>query len=79
MSNKFTFNPIEGRFDIVDDEVHEVASPSSTSNDDIEKVTGGIVYFWVDGHRYKLTGTLDDPTGTGGTPMGLLLSLTYAT
>lgn len=78
----FGFNPLTGQFDLVDDEIHQVATPSSTANVDFEVIadgsSNGVVYFWVNNHRFKLTGTLDDPVVVSGTPIGLLLALTTA-
>lgn len=81
MANKFVFNPFTANFDIIDDEVHQVAGASNTANQDLEVIAdgsaNGIIYFWVNGHRFKLTGTVDDPALSSGIPMGLLLALTY--
>lgn len=79
--NKFVFNPLGDPFDVVDDEVHQVVAASTSANFDLEVIadgsSNGVIYFWVNGHRFKLTGTQDDPNLTTGVPMGLLLALTY--
>lgn len=56
------------------------AAPVSQTNGYFS-VVDDIVYYFAGSHRYKITATLDDPVGGGGagTPMGLLLTLTYPT
>jgi len=39
----------------------------------------GRIYFYTEGQKYYITGTLvSAPTGLAGTPIGLLLVLTYS-
>jgi hypothetical protein len=81
MAKKITFNPLEGKFDVVDDDIQEVAAAPTTGAPgtlyiDTSNPTNS--YYFSGGHRYKLTATLDDPASVAGSPMGLLLALTYA-
>lgn len=82
MARRLVFNPLAG-LDMIEDDVAQVVAPSNVANPDMEVIadgsTDGVVYFWVNGHRFKLTGTMDDPVITGGgEPIGLLLALTKA-
>lgn len=57
------FDPILGELRTSD--VGQVSAPSTLANTDLEVIAdgsaNGIIYFWVNGHRFKITGVLDDP------------------
>lgn len=60
---------------------NSLTAPTGKSNGFIgvyEISADGRIYWFVNGNRYRVSGTLDNPGGTTGSPMGLLMALTYA-
>jgi len=75
---KFTFNPIEGQFDEISEEVVVVSSAPTTGVEGVLYQVSGDptkVYYFSGGNRYLITGTLDNPVGGASTWLSLGLSL----
>lgn len=77
---QFVYNPFTGNLDLIDPDLRvDTSVPSGQADGYADTLQdgsiNGVIYFFVNGHRYKLVGTLDDHIGEG---MGLLLAITYA-
>lgn len=80
MANRFVLNPFTGRFDAVGGFTGELDSAPTGQDDGYMAVVEDTLYYFAGGNRYKITAELDNPAGGGseGSPMGLLLTLTYS-
>jgi hypothetical protein len=79
MADQYKLNLFTGRLDNVGTGslyAGDVGSMPTGQNDGYLAVVGDTLYYFSDGNRYRITATL---TPAAGSPIGLLLSLTYAT
>jgi hypothetical protein len=78
MADRFKLNPFTGQLDNIGQYAAEVGAAPTNKSDGYMAVVGDTLYYFSGGDRYKLVATLDNPSaGTSGSPMGLLLLLTY--
>ena len=75
---KFAFNPLGPPFDIVEQDIIEVASDPTTGVEGVLYMVSGDptqLWYFIGGNRYVITGTLDNPVGGGSVWLSLGLSL----
>lgn len=80
---KYDFNVFTGNFDLINADIVIVsADPTTGTPGVLYMVTGDPTKLWyfLNGNRYYITGTLDNPSGTFGQMIatGPMFGLTYA-
>jgi len=75
---KFVFNPIGPPFDIVEQDIVEVAADPTTGVEGVLYMVSGDptqLWYFIGGNRYVITGTLDNPVTGNSVWLSLGLSL----